>query len=124
MPEQITDSQDQSSDCIFCAIARADVPTDYLYEDDEVVAFRDINPQAPVHVLVVPRRHVTSVDALVEEIEILGHLLGVAVLVARAQNLAESGYRIVTNHGPHGAQSVAHTHFHVLGGHQLDGRLG
>ena len=127
MFEDSIDRDPQSVACIFCAITRGDVKTDYLYEDDEVVAFRDINPQAPFHVLVVPRRHFPSVDAMiqdVQDIEILGRLLVVAVLVARKQKLSDSGYRVVTNHGPHGAQSVDHTHFHVLGGHQLGGRLG
>ncbi len=127
MFEDSIDRDPQSVACIFCAITRGDVETDYLYEDDEIVAFRDINPQAPFHVLVVPRRHFPSVDAMVQDardIEILGRLALVAVLVAREQKLADSGYRVVTNHGPHGAQSVAHTHFHVLGGHQLGVRLG
>ena len=127
MFEDSIDRNPESVACIFCAITRGDVKTDYLYEDDEIVAFRDINPQAPFHVLVVPRRHFSSVDAMVQDaqdIEILGRLALVAVLVAREQKLADSGYRVVTNHGPHGAQSVAHKHFHVLGGHQLGVRLG
>ena len=115
------------AETIFDKIISKEIPSDIVYEDDSVLAFKDINPQAPCHVLVVPRRHFSSVDVMIrdaQDIEILGRLAVIAVLVAQEQKLADSGYRVVTNHGPHGAQSVAHTHFHVLGGHQLEGRLG
>ncbi len=111
-------------DCIFCAIARGDIPSDGVYADDHVIAFRDINPQAPSHVLVAPRRHVTSIDELKDDQEFLGRIMAVAVKVAQTEKLAESGYRLATNHGADGAQSVAHLHVHVLGGRALNGRLG
>lgn len=111
-------------DCIFCAIARGDIPSDRVYADDHVVAFRDMNPQAPSHVLVAPRRHVASIDGLKDDQELLGRVMAAAVKVAQAENLAESGYRLATNHGRDGAQSVAHLHVHVLGGRALRGRLG
>ena len=111
-------------DCIFCAIARGDIPSDGVYADDHVIAFRDINPQAPSHVLVAPRQHVPSIDALTDDPELLGQVMAVAVAVAQAENLAESGYRLATNHGRDGAQTVPHLHVHVLGGRALSGRLG
>ncbi|MDE2903121.1 MAG: histidine triad nucleotide-binding protein [Chloroflexota bacterium] len=111
-------------DCIFCAIARGDIPSDDVYADDQVVAFRDINPQAPSHVLVAPRRHVVSIDGLKDDQALLGQVMAVAVKVAQAEDLSESGYRLATNHGRDGAQSVGHLHVHVLGGRALSGRLG
>lgn len=116
------DSSDK--DCIFCAIARGAIPSDRVYEDDQVVAFRDINPQAPTHVLVAPRRHVASIDALKDDHDLIGRVVGVAVAVAQDENLGESGYRLATNHGRDGAQTVPHLHVHVLGGRGLSGRLG
>ena len=113
-----------ASDCIFCAIARGDIPSDQVYADDHVVAFRDINAQAPTHILVAPRRHVTSVDALSDDQELLGRVMAVAVTVAQAEDLAESGYRLASNHGRDGAQTVPHLHVHVLGGRALSGQLG
>ena len=111
-------------ECIFCAIARGDIPSDRVYSDDHVVAFRDINPQAPAHLLVAPRRHVSSVDLLRDDEALLGRVMSVAVRVAQAEDLAESGYRLATNHGRDGAQTVPHLHVHVLGGRALSGRLG
>lgn len=117
---------DESSgaDCIFCAIARGDIPSDRVYQDDHVMAFRDINPQAPSHLLVAPRRHVASIDGLRDDQELLGQVMAAAVEVAQAEGLAESGYRLATNHGSDGAQTVPHLHVHVLGGRALSGRLG
>ncbi len=113
-----------AKDCIFCAIVRGDIPSDRVYEDDHVVAFRDINPQAPTHVLVAPRRHVTSIDALEGDQDLLGWVMAAAVTVARGESLDGSGYRLATNHGRDGAQTVSHLHIHVLGGRALSGRLG
>ncbi len=117
-------AQPSASACIFCRIVSGDIPGQCVYEDDQVAAFEDIAPQAPVHLLVVPRRHVDSVDALADDPGLLGRVMAAAVAAARARNLAESGYRLVTNHGRDGAQSVAHLHVHVLGGRQLRGQLG
>ena len=118
-------SSDASEEaCIFCAIARGDIPSDGVYADDHVIAFRDINPQAPSHVLVAPRRHVASIDELKDDRELLGRVMAAAVTVAQSENLSGSGYRLATNHGRDGAQSVAHLHVHVLGGRALSGELG
>ena len=117
-------SNPSEQDCTFCAIARGDIPSAGVFSDDHVIAFRDINPQAPSHVLVAPRRHVASIDELKDDQHLLGRVMAAAVTVAQTENLAESGYRLVTNHGRDGAQSVAHLHVHVLGGRALSGQLG
>ncbi len=112
-------------DCLFCKIVAGEIPSTRVYEDDRAVAFRDIQPQAPTHVLVVPRRHIASVAELTDaDAELAGHLLVVAAEVARADGRAESGFRIVSNSGREGGQSVAHLHVHVLGGRQLSGQMG
>lgn len=105
---------------IFARIIRGEIPADKVYEDEHVVAFRDISPQAPVHVLVIPRKPLVSVaDAGPEDAELLGRLLLAAAQVARELELDEDGYRLVTNIGRHGGQSVYHLHIHLLGGRQL-----
>lgn len=112
-------------DCIFCRIVAGELPTRVVYRDDEVLAFHDIHPQASVHLLVIPTRHVASLHQTRDlDPQLLGRLLWVAAEVAEAAGIAESGYRVVTNTGPDADQSVAHLHFHVLGGNQLRPRLG
>ena len=106
--------------CIFCRIASGEVPADIVYQDETVVAFRDLNPQAPVHILLVPRQHIASLNALSEECEtLIGHLTHIAVSLARQEGIADEGYRLVANCGPQAGQSVAHLHFHLLGGRDL-----
>jgi histidine triad (HIT) family protein len=104
--------------CLFCRIATGEIPTKFVAETEEAVAFRDIDPKAPVHVLVIPRQHLTSL-ATAEDEEVLGQLLMLAAKVARTEGISESGYRIVANTGPDGGQSVDHLHFHVMGGRRL-----
>ena len=107
-------------DCIFCKIVAGSIPAAKIYEDDRAVVFRDINPQAPTHALVIPRAHVASLDEATEGDEaLLGHLLLVAARVARDEGLAESGYRTVVNTGPGAGQTVFHVHVHLLGGRSL-----
>jgi len=109
-----------TADCLFCAIVAGHVPADVVHRDDDAVAFRDISPQAPVHVLVIPTVHAATAAELAERDPALaGRLLGVAADIARAEGVEDSGYRIVTNTGPHAGQSVHHVHFHVLGGRDL-----
>ena len=104
---------------IFTKIIQKEIPADILYEDDECLAFRDISPQAPVHFLVIPKKPIVSVAAATDEdTNLLGHLLRVVARVAAAENLA-AGYRVVTNIGKQGGQSVDHLHLHVLGGRSL-----
>lgn len=108
------------ADCLFCGIAAGRVPATLVYQDDEVVAFRDIAPQAPVHVLVIPRKHVGSLAAAHDEDGgLLGRVLLRARDVARAEGIADTGYRAVVNTGDEGGQTVGHLHVHVLGGRSL-----
>lgn len=105
---------------IFQKIIDREIPADIVYEDDLALAFRDVNPQAPVHVLVIPKEPLTNVaSASDEDRALLGHLLLVVRDVARQEGLAEGGYRVVANNGAHGGQSVDHLHLHVLGGRQM-----
>ena len=108
------------NDCLFCKIVAGDVPAQKIWEDDDAVAFKDIRPQAPVHVLVVPRRHVASLeDAADGDGPLLGRLLLAAQRLARELNVAD-GYRVVTNCGGQAGQSVFHLHFHLLGGRVME----
>lgn len=107
------------SDCIFCRIARGEVPTQKVAESEHALAFRDIQPQAPTHVLVIPRTHVTSAAELDHShAALLAAVFALAAEVARAEKLAE-GWRLVTNIGGHGGQTVPHLHFHLLGGRPM-----
>ena len=107
-------------DCIFCKIATGTVPTDKVYENDQALAFRDMHPQAPTHVLIIPKEHLESLnDASQSDEKILGHLLRLAPKIANQLGIAESGYRAVVNTGADGGQSVFHLHVHLLGGRPL-----
>ena len=107
-------------DCIFCKIVAGAIPAAKIFEDERAVVFRDINPQAPTHALVIPRAHVASFNVAGEADEaLLGHLLLVAARVAREEGLAESGYRTVINTGAGAGQSVFHIHIHLIGGRRL-----
>lgn len=108
------------SDCLFCAIVAGGIPADVVHSDDEVLAFRDVNPQAPVHVLVIPKaHHATAAELAAADPALAGRLLDVAGTIAVREGVDESGYRIVTNTGESAGQSVPHVHFHVLGGRAL-----
>jgi histidine triad (HIT) family protein len=112
-------------DCIFCQIASGKIPADIVYQDKEVVAFRDINPQAPVHILVIPRRHIPSLDQLKEgELPVVTHMIEVANQLAKKEGIAQKGYRLAINCGEEGGQFVPHLHLHLLGGRRLSGQLG
>ena len=111
-------------DCVFCKIAADEIPSSKVYEDDDVLAFRDIHPQTPVHVLLIPKKHIESVDKLDgSNIAIAAKVLAAIPAVAAAAGLTQ-GYRVVANVGEHGCQSVLHLHFHILGGKQLPDRMG
>lgn len=108
------------SECIFCKIVARTIPAALLYEDDLVVAFDDVNPQAPTHTLVIPRQHVGSMTELHEsDAGLLGRLMLVGNKIAKQKGIAGDGYRLVVNTGAHGGQSVFHLHLHVLGGRHL-----
>ena len=105
--------------CIFCKIIKGEIPSTKVYEDDTVFAFRDINPQAPVHILVVPKAHIGSVhDVTSQNCAVVGHIFEVISQLAEHEGLA-NGYRVVSNCGEDGCQSVQHLHFHLLGGKKL-----
>ena len=106
--------------CIFCGIAQGEIKSNIVYQDEKAIAFPDINPKAPVHILIIPRKHIASVSDLSQGDEpLMGHLITVANLLAKEQGIAQDGYRLVVNCGPHGGQLVAHLHLHLLGGRQL-----
>jgi len=109
------------ADCIFCKIAAKEVPSQIVAEDDQVVAFRDANPQAPVHVLVIPKSHIANVAAAEKGDEsLLGHILRVGAQVATEAGVAQGGYRMVLNRGPDAGEAVPHIHLHVIGGRALE----
>jgi histidine triad (HIT) family protein len=106
--------------CLFCKIAEGQIPSKIVYQDEDVVAFEDVNPQAPYHILLIPRRHITSMADLTEEDgPLLARLFMVAAKLAHKLGFDESGYRFVTNVGPDAGQSVFHLHFHLLGGRKF-----
>ncbi len=108
------------TDCIFCKIAEKQIPSKLVHEDDQAVAFEDINPQAPTHVLVIPRRHVASIAELnAADAGLLSHLMLTGAKIAKQKGIADSGYRLVVNTGKNGGQTVFHLHVHVLGGRPM-----
>ncbi|MDQ3938300.1 MAG: histidine triad nucleotide-binding protein [Chloroflexota bacterium] len=109
-----------SDDCLFCRIAAGDVSADIIQQDELVVAFRDISPKAPTHILLIPRQHIGSAAELDDEhAHVLGRLFAVAARLARDEGVVERGFRVVTNAGRGAGQSVPHLHFHLLGGRSL-----
>ena len=107
-------------DTIFGKIVRKEIPSDIIYEDDKCLAFRDVNPQAPVHFLVIPKKPIAQLSASDDSDDLLlGHLMGVLRKCAVKEGVAESGYRVVINDGKNGAQSVYHLHLHCMGGRQM-----
>ena len=107
------------ADCIFCMIANHDIPTEPVYEDDLMIAFKDLEPQAPVHVLAIPKKHIESLDDVSEADQaLLGHIMTKIHEVAEASGI-ENGYRVVSNNGENAEQTVKHLHFHILGNRKL-----
>ena len=112
-------------DCIFCQIVSGKIPSDTVYQDEEVIAFRDIKPQAPVHLIIIPRRHIPSIVHLSEaDSSLVGHMVVIANQLAKGEGVAQSGYRLVINCGETGGQLVPHLHLHLLGGQRLSDQLG
>ena len=108
-----------AQDCVFCKIVAGDIPTTKVYEDDQVLAFRDLNPEAPVHVLLIPKKHISSLaHAAADDESLLGAIQLAAAKIAVDERLSE-GFRVVTNYGDDGGQSVPHLHYHLLGGRKL-----
>lgn len=108
------------NNCIFCQIADKKMKADIIFEDNDVVAFSDINPKAPIHILVIPKKHIDNIDeAKTEDQELLGHMILVAQKIARDKNISENGYRLTFNVKKHAGQIVDHIHLHILGGKSL-----
>jgi len=108
------------SDCLFCGIVDGKIKVNVVYQDDAVVAFKDIAPKAPVHILIIPRKHLASVSDIAEQDRaLIGEIFQVAAKLAREQGIAESGYRVVANSGADAGQSVFHLHYHLMGGRQM-----
>ncbi|WP_369623991.1 histidine triad nucleotide-binding protein [Marinobacterium sp. BA1] len=104
-------------DCLFCKILEGEIPAERVYEDDQVIAFRDINPQAPFHCLIIPRKHIATLNDIADEDrEVVGHMIQVASKIAQQQGFDQDGYRTVFNCNTHGGQTVYHIHLHLLGG--------
>lgn len=112
------------SDCVFCQIVAGDQDSDIVYQDDEITAFRDINPAAPTHVLIVPNRHTGRLATIDEaDADLFGKMILLASQIAAQEGVAESGYRVLVNQGPDSGQIIEHLHWHLLGGKRLS-RLG
>lgn len=107
------------TNCLFCRIVERTIPSNIIYEDDHAIAFDDVNPQAPVHALIIPKQHAGSVDDVSNDTTLLGHLLKTCAKIAKQKGIAQSGYRVVANTGANGGQTVFHLHFHVLGGRPM-----
>jgi len=117
--------EEAGMDCVFCRIVAGEIPADIFHQDEEVIAFRDINPLAPTHLLVIPKKHIPSLAELSEdESPLIGDMVKTANQLARREGIAQSGYRLVINCGQQGGQLVPHLHMHLLGGRQLSGALG
>ena len=111
------------SNCLFCKIVAGEIPSTKVYEDESVLAFRDIAPQAPAHILVIPKAHIGSVaEITAENASVVAHIFEVIPAIAKAEGL-ENGYRVVSNCGPDACQTVPHLHFHILGGRKLAGEM-
>jgi histidine triad (HIT) family protein len=114
-----------AEECVFCRIVAGEVPANIIYQDEDFLAFRDILPRAPTHVLIIPKTHITSVAELTEgQRELVGHLIIIAKNLAEKEGIAKKGYRLVINCGSEGGQLVPHLHLHLIGGRRLDAKLG
>ena len=111
-------------DCLFCKIIKGDIPSTKVYEDEFVYAFKDINPEAPVHILVVPKKHIKSMNEIEETDEnLIGKIFFAIKKIAQEQGVAEQGYRVISNCGKDAGQTVMHLHFHILGGRKLGEKI-
>ena len=107
-------------DCIFCKIISGENPGEIIYQDNQVTAFRDIHPVAPIHVLITPNHHIASLSEIREEDEnLIGHLFLVANQIAEQEGIQKNGYRLIINHGAHGGQEIFHLHLHLIGGRRM-----
>ena len=110
--------------CIFCQIAQGQIPSNLLHEDEEIVAFRDINPQAPTHILILPKNHISNLTEMsAEDLGLTSRMVGIANMLARKEGIDQKGYRLVINCKQEGSQTVDHLHMHLIGGKQLSGGM-
>jgi len=113
------------SDCIFCKIIAGEIPSEKVFEDQQVTAFRDINPVAPTHILIIPNKHIDSINSLTpEDEELVGHMFMSGKALAKEEGIEESGYRLIINVGPDGGQEVYHLHLHLIGGQKMRHPMG
>jgi len=114
-----------AEECLFCRIVAGEISSDIVYQDKEFLAFRDIEPQAPKHIIIIPKTHITSLAEITEQQQgLIGRLIILATKLAQKEGIAESGYRLAVNCGPEGGQLIPHLHFHLIGGRKLSGQLG
>lgn len=112
------------NDCLFCKIIKKKIPSTIVYEDDEILAFKDIHPVAPVHILVIPKKHISSlVDLKPEDEALIGRIYSIINKIAKQENVFESGFRVIVNCGEDGGQEVKHLHFHLIGGKRLGTKI-
>ncbi len=106
--------------CLFCSIGEKKIPSDIVYEDDNFLAFRDISPAAPVHILLIPKKHIKSLEEVAQDdLQLMAEIFPLIQKIAAQEGLSQAGYRLVANAGAHGGQTVDHLHFHILGGREL-----
>ena len=111
-------------DCVFCKIIKGEIPSNKVYEDEEILAFKDIEPAAPIHILVIPKKHISSLIEVKEnEIELIGKIYKTINKIAKEQGFADEGYRVISNCGINGGQEVPHLHFHIIGGKKLGDKI-
>jgi len=112
-------------DCVFCRIVAGKIPTEFLYQDEDAAAFRDINPAAPTHIIIIPKKHIPSLADLSEaDLPLMGHMVKIANQLAKQAGILERGYRLVVNCGKEGGQVVPHLHIHLLGGRRIADEMG
>ena len=121
---RIRKERTKQMDCLFCEIAKGNIPSTKVYEDETVLAFKDINPMAPVHILVIPKAHIadSAADITTENSATVAHIFEIIAKIAKEQELS-NGFRVITNSGEDGAQTVNHIHFHILGGKKLPEKM-
>lgn len=111
-------------DCIFCKIINSEIPSNKVYEDDDVLAFKDINPQMPVHIIVIPKKHIKSIaDLTIEDETLIGKIFTAINKIAKDLNISEDGFRVISNCGENAGQTVQHLHFHILGGEKMSEKI-
>lgn len=111
-------------DCIFCKIIKGEIPSEKVWEDDEILAFKDINPAAPIHILVIPKKHIpTLMDIKEEDNELISKIMQTIKIIAKEQGVSENGFRIIANCGPDSGQEVMHIHFHLLAGKKMGPKI-